>query len=75
MTQIVKMSKKLPSYRGVSVSFRLDDDEKERLDALCEKHNLDKHVFLRNAVIDHICGQELEDSKAESDEKPKKDTK
>lgn len=37
MTKLIDSSKKPPSDVGTSQSFRLDDVEKERVDALCEK--------------------------------------
>lgn len=61
MTTLTDVSKKPTAKSGVSVSFRLDDGESKRLNALCSKHSLDKHVYVRNCVMDHISAQEAED--------------
>jgi len=66
MTTLIDSSKKPPSDVGTSQSFRLDDGEKKRVDAIVAKHNLDRHVFYRNCVIDQVKLQELEDLNAEA---------
>lgn len=72
MTTLIDSSKKPTSEVGVSQSFRLDDAEKERVDAIVEKHTLDRHVFYRNCVILQVKIQETEDKAAEASAKASK---
>ncbi len=73
MTSLIDSSKKPPSDVGVSQSFRLDYKEKKRVDALCEKHSLDRHVFYRNCVMDHVREQEEEDMQVKASDKVPKE--
>ena len=47
---MINQSRK-PTVDVHSVSFRLDTEEEERLDTVVEENEVDKTIFLRNAVM------------------------